>query len=170
MTENQGRTTPPNESDQVQAPGRPDRQELLTLHQVHVAEYRFQVDLNWKRSQYFLAINLAVLAAGGGLLGGASAAGELVVAAVVFLAGAGMACLGYLIISWQHEYYRNTRDRLRGIQEQLGLREEAIGTTEVMGGTHVPSGKVTPMLKLSLVVLGLLDIACVGVAVAQLIC
>lgn len=40
------------------------RQELVDLYKVAVEEYRFQVDLNWKRTQYFLALNVAILGCG----------------------------------------------------------------------------------------------------------
>ncbi len=44
------------------------RQELVDLYKVAVEEYRFQVDLNWKRTQYFLALNVAILGVGTGLV------------------------------------------------------------------------------------------------------
>lgn len=136
---------------------------------MHAAEYRFQVDLNWKRSQYLLALNLAVLVAGAGLLGGSTSTGELVVAAAVFVAGIAAAVLGYRIISWQHDYYRNARERLRGIERELVLGNRGLGTTAEMGGAHVPRGKITPMLKRTVAVLGLLDGVGVLVAVWQLL-
>lgn len=157
-------------SSAASTPESEDRPELLTLHQVHVAEYRFQVELNWKRSQYFLAINLAVLAAGGGLLGGSSSAGELVVAAAVFSAGISVAVLAHRIISWQHDYYRNARDRLRYIEKDLRLGDHGIATTPGMGGTHVPKGRITPMLRTTVAVLGVLNGIGLLAALFQLLC
>lgn len=140
------------------------RQELLGLHELHVSEYRFQVELNWKRSQYLLALNVAVLVAGGGLFGRSTSSSELLVVAAVFAAGVGATWLAYRIISWQHEYYRNARDRLGEIESALGLGKFAIKTTPGMGGENVPRGKVTPTLLKTVLLLGLLDF--VGLAVA----
>lgn len=114
------------------------------------------MDLNWKRSQYFLALNLAVLVAGGGLLGRSTASWQIVVAAAVFLAGIATSVLGHRIISSQHNYYRNSRDRLRQIEAELALGERGLGTTPALGGAHVPTGKITPMLRGTLIVLGVL--------------
>lgn len=170
MTNDQSGPTAPEGPGAGEPPGADKRQELLTLHQLHAAEYRFQVELNWKRSQYLLALNLAVLVAGGGLLGGSASAGESIVAAAVFGAGVAAAYLAHRIITWQHEYYRNTRDRLRAIEDELGLGDRGIGTTARMGGKHIPKGKITPMLRRTVVALGVLDFVGVLVALWQLLC
>lgn len=52
-----------------------------------VEEYRFQVELNWKRSQYFLVLNVAVLVAAVGLLTGSSPRPKILVGAVFVLGG-----------------------------------------------------------------------------------
>lgn len=168
MPGSQSGPAPPRESAGGGPPGGQERSELFSLHQVHAAEYRFQVELNWKRSQYFLALNLAVLVAGAGLLGGSSSTGELIVAAAVFVAGFAAAILAYRIISWQHDYYRNARERLRRIEKELELGTRGLGTTSEMGGLHVPKGKITPMLKRTVAILGLLDAVGVLVVLVQL--
>ncbi len=147
-----------------------DRQELLALHQVHVAEYRFQVELNWKRSQYFLALNLAVLVAGGSLLGRSSSTAAQIVASAVFGAGIVTAWLGHRIISSQHEYYRNARESLRRVQAALGLGARGLHTTAAMGGTNIPRSKVTVMLRRTVAVLGVLDGVAFLMVLLQLLC
>lgn len=161
MTQGQKGWLPPTKAD--------GREELLELYRVHVAEYRFQVELNWKRSQYFLALNLAVLAAGGGLLGGSSSISELAVAVSVFIAGIATAVLAYKLISWQHEYYRNARTRMLAIGEELDLGQWGMGTTPAMGGSHIPKGKITSRLKRTVAVLGILDVVGVLMASAALL-
>ena len=44
------------------------RTELLELYRVVIDEYRFQVRLNWDRTQYFFVLNTAVTTAAGTLL------------------------------------------------------------------------------------------------------
>lgn len=141
---------------------------MLTLYQLHAAEYRFQVELNWKRNQYFLALNVAVLVAGGGLLGGSSGPRELLVAAAVFAVGGATAWLARQMIATQHLYYRNTRDRLRGIEADLALGQHGLGTTAGMGGSHAPKSRITKMLGATVTILGVFDVLGVLTALALL--
>jgi hypothetical protein len=46
----------------------PSREDLLNLYGKALDEYRFQVRLNWDRTQYFLALDLGILAAAAGLV------------------------------------------------------------------------------------------------------
>lgn len=46
----------------------PSREELVDLYKLAVDEYRFQVNLNWDGSKYFLAFNTAVIGVGAGLI------------------------------------------------------------------------------------------------------
>lgn len=62
-----------------------DREEALTLYRIAVDEYRFQVTLNWNRTQYTLALNIGVLGVGVGLSGVAEASPWMV--ASIFVVG-----------------------------------------------------------------------------------
>ena len=44
------------------------RKELLDLHKIAVEEIRFEVTLNWQRTQYYFTVNTAVIAVAAGLL------------------------------------------------------------------------------------------------------
>lgn len=43
--------------------------ELERQYDLAVAEYRFQVDLNWRRSEYFFVLNIGILVAANDLAG-----------------------------------------------------------------------------------------------------
>ena len=73
-----------------------------------VDEYRFQVQFNWSRTQYLLALNVAILVAGTAVAaqGGASAG-------LVFGLGIPIAALTGMAVRTMHGYYRNARDRFK---------------------------------------------------------
>jgi hypothetical protein len=93
-------------------------------------EYRFQVDLNWKRSQYFFVLNVALLVAAVGLLSAEGAERGLV--AAVFGVGVLLALISIFANHAQHGYYRNARQAKGRIEKQLGLGDFAIATTPGM--------------------------------------
>lgn len=80
-----------------------DRAELFDLYKVAVDEYRFQVTLNWQRTQYYLALNAAFLAAGIGLLQAVKASLNVLVA-LVFFSGLAACILSILAGEVQHSY------------------------------------------------------------------
>jgi hypothetical protein len=43
------------------------RQQLIDLYRLALEEYRFETRLNWDRMQYYLVLNLGVVAAATGL-------------------------------------------------------------------------------------------------------
>lgn len=102
----------------------------LELYRLAVEEYRFQVEHNWKRTQYLLAFNVAITALGVALepksQGGA---------VVVFLLGAAASVLGFAVTRVQHDYYRAARDRMRRIELSIELPDGwRADTTSTMGG------------------------------------
>ena len=128
--------------------GRPTREELLELYQSSIDEYRFQVQLNWSRSQYLLAFGVAVLAAGVGLIKVGGSYGSVLTAGVFFV-GAVSAGLSIIVTYVQHGYYRSTRDRLRRFEELVNLpRDLRVDTTPTMGSPIKRIGRVTSMLYL----------------------
>ncbi len=94
-----------------------------------VEEYRFQAQFNWSRTQYLLAFNAAILTAASAV---ASRPGRS--AAFVFILGAVAAMLSALAVRTQHGYYRAARDRMRRVEEALGVPfEQRIDTTSTLG-------------------------------------
>jgi hypothetical protein len=136
----------------------PSREELLQLYKIAVDEYRFQVQLNWQRSQYYLILNAALVAAGGSLLG---VQGDRArpLAAVLFWMGLLTVVLSLLASTTQHSYYRAARAVLKRFEERLGLDDLAIQTTPAMGSKHYRIGTVRNFQRSMLVMLGLIDFA-----------
>jgi hypothetical protein len=100
-------------------------------------EYRFQVTLNWNRTQYYLGLNVAIIGAGTGILklGGTQRATLLI--ASVFGVGLVIAVFSLLVTLQQHRYYQVTRDRLKAIERTLRLPEAfQLKTTAGMRGEN----------------------------------
>lgn len=106
---------------------------LWDQYVVAVEEYRFQVDLNWRRSQYSFALCAAVLAASFALLNSAARVPDLLIA-LAFGASAAISLLAMASMRTQAAYYRSARTTKTVLEERLGLGEFAIRTTPGMGG------------------------------------
>jgi hypothetical protein len=99
-----------------------------------VDEYRFQVQLNWSRTQYWLVFNSGFLAAGVGLL---AAFKHSTFPALVFAVGVVACGLSARAIQISHSYYRVTRARVRRFEEKLDLdRELRFDTTAGFRGAR----------------------------------
>jgi hypothetical protein len=121
----------------VEAP--PNRDELLALYRLALEEYRFQVRLNWDRSQYFLVLNVGIIAAATGLakLGGPDALKYL--SALLFLSGMVACAVGIHAIRRGHGYYRNTVYQVTALEMALSLRRPS----EIAPGRTAPLGVAT---------------------------
>jgi hypothetical protein len=128
-------------------------------------EYRFQVNLNWSRSQYYFVLNIAVLAAGLALLSAAKAPDG--VAMAVFAGGALSCILAILAGNTQKTYYENTRDRKNQLEQELGLGNYAIAPTPGMGGIRGRLARVTTFQTFMLGALLAADLAGLGTAISK---
>lgn len=88
------------------------------LYRVSVDEYRFQVNVNWGRTQYLLAFNAALLAAGAALAPSSWAA-------LVFGTGMVGSALGISVEVVQTGYYRAARDHMTASAALIGEDVEA---------------------------------------------
>jgi len=113
------------------------------VYRVAVEEYRFEVQLNWSRTQYFLTFDAAVLAA-------AVAVSGTRLSALDFVVGAAAAALSLVALNTQRGYYRAARDRMREVEILVGVPvAQRIATTATSGGRRAPSvtvNRVTQML------------------------
>jgi hypothetical protein len=93
----------------------------LDFYKVATDEYRFQVTLNWNRTQYYLALNVAIMGAGTGILklGGGRPATFLI--SCVFGVGLIIAIFALIVTSKQHGYYQLARNRMKAIEADLHL-------------------------------------------------
>lgn len=135
-------------------PQRPElgRSELREQYRLAVEEYRFQVELNWKRSEYFFVLNVAILLAAVTLLSTSTSLPREVIA-LVFLVGAGLATASILANRTQHGYYRAARDVKGRLETQLGLDDLALSTTPGMGSRFGRLGQVRTFLSIMLAAL-----------------
>jgi hypothetical protein len=101
-------------------------------------EYHFQVDLNWRRAQYYFVLSAALLAAGVGLRADVPAG----VTIAVSVASALVAALALFANATGHNYYRSTRDTKARLEARLNLEEFALTPTAGMGSKQQPLGKV----------------------------
>jgi hypothetical protein len=106
---------------------------LVDLYKVTVEEYRFQIDLNWRRTQYFLALNAAILGVGTGLVKLQGSDARVLILAI-FAIGCVSAVLSVFATYIQHIYYRTTRDGVRRLEELLQPPAPIIRTTPGMRG------------------------------------
>lgn len=101
----------------------------IDLYRLAVEEYRFQAEFNWKRTQYLLAFNVAVLAAGTAVSGRFGA-----YAVPVFALGAAACVLAIMVVRQQRDYYRAARDRMARVEDLLKIAQAArVDTTSTLG-------------------------------------
>lgn len=139
----------------------PSREELVDLYKLAVDEYRFQVNLNWDRSKYFLAFNTAVIGVGTGLIKvGRDVATPLLVG--IFAVGLAAAALSAIAVSLQHGYYRSTRDRMLAVAAKLEVESWGVASTPGARGERntflARVGKVQNILHLLLLTAAVVDV------------
>lgn len=139
-------------------PEKLDQETLFQLYRVAIEEYRFQITLNWQRSQYYFVLNAALIAAGGSLFGIQGDRGRPF-AAVLFLMGLVAVVLAILVTRTQHLYYREARDKLKQLQQRLGLGELGISTTPSMGSRYKRIATVRTFNSVMFSLLGVIDLA-----------
>ncbi|WP_026910850.1 hypothetical protein [Patulibacter minatonensis] len=123
-----------------------------------VEEYRFQVDLNWRRSQSYFVLCAAVLAACFAVL----SAGERVPDALGVLAFAASLAITIVAAAASHTqtgYYRAARQSVADLEGRLGISEFGLRTTPGMGSPVARRyGRVTTLQNLVFAVLGLVSV------------
>ena len=139
-------------------PEKLNQETLFQLYRVAIEEYRFQVTLNWQRSQYYFVLNAALIAAGGSLFGIQGDRGRPF-AAVLFFIGLVAVLLAILVTRTQHLYYREARDKLKQLQQRLGLGELGISTTPTMSSRYERIAAVRTFNAVMFSLLGVIDLA-----------
>lgn len=132
--------------------------ELREQYDRALAEYRFQVELNWKRTQYFFALTTAVTAAGVGLLSSAAEVDRPFLGAL-FLVGMALAGLAHVVNQTQHDYYRSARDLAKSIEAELALGPYGLRTTPGMGSGRRRRLRVGSLQKWMLALIGAVNLA-----------
>lgn len=97
-----------------------ERVELFELYKIAIEEYHFQVNLNWSRTQYYLVLNVGIVAVATSVL-------QLTDQTLAFIAGglylAGLVCciLSLAAASVQQGYYQRTRQHKAAVESRLDL-------------------------------------------------
>jgi hypothetical protein len=122
------------------------------LYQLRVEEYRFQVQLNWQRTQYLLGLNALILAFGTGLH-------DTRFSILVYVAGFGLAVAAAWWDRIQHRYYRVARDQMLATAEHLVIPDGGVGGTDT--AQHRPGRrvKVRDLVQTLFVLFAILDAA-----------
>lgn len=128
------------------------------LYRSAIDEYRFQVQFNWTRTQYLLIFNAAVLTAAVAL-----SAREDWLAALLYGLGAIAAVLSSIVHVTQHGYYQAARNRVKRVEDLVGVPDVArLDTTGNLGARRVRV-KVTLVVNVLLLAMVVADV--VGVVV-----
>lgn len=139
---------------------KPESASLVDLYKIALDEYRFQVNLNWSRTQYFIILNLGILGLATGLLRLDDERLSAIVGTGLYFTGVICCILALVAGSVQRSYYRQTKTHKARIEALLGLGDLAIRTTPGMGSTARRLAKVTTFHNAILSILLLLD--CTG--------
>ncbi len=105
------------------------REEFLELYKAALEDYRFQVQLNWGRSQYLLVLNLTLVSVATGIvqLGG----GEIsILVGFIYLTGVFFSIFSISALQSQRKFYRAARDQKQWFEDQLELGAAAITPAE----------------------------------------
>lgn len=128
-------------------------------------EYRFQVDLNWRRSEYFFVLNVGVLIAAATMFSSDDVPRALV--GVLFLIGVLLAVLSVLANEAQHTYYRAARAVKLELESRMQLDDLALATTPGMGSGFRRVGRVRTFLKIMLIAIALVDLGGAAFAIGD---
>ena len=102
-------------------------EQLLTLYQIALEEYRFQVRLNWDRTMYHLTLSSGLITIAAGLLKFGSASPVNLAVVGVFFVGMCVSAIGIKTVRKGHEYYRHTVVKKTLLEDQLGLTKPLEG-------------------------------------------
>lgn len=116
--------------------GQPEAPEnAIELYKIAIEEYRFQVGLNWERTQHWFALNAALAGGAIALLRLTTDRAAYALVGGLFLAGVVTCGLALVGASRQHGYYREARDHKGRLEAAMELGDFALRTTRGMGAT-----------------------------------
>ena len=105
----------------------------LEKQYAHVlAEYRFQVQLNWDRTKHYFTFNTVLLGAAVALYKDAEEWPAKAGIAALLLIAAANSVHGAFAVSRGHDYYRSIRKTKASLEAKLGLESFAIRSTPGM--------------------------------------
>lgn len=140
------------------------QEHLLRIYGIAVDEYRFQVNLNWLRTQYYLVFNVGIVALATTLVRFITGGLQLFVA-TLYIVGFVCCLLCLAATRSQEEYYHAARDHIAVVEKRLGLTDLRLGTTPGMTGLVRRFGKVKTFNRVLLWLIAVLNIVGSGTVV-----
>lgn len=132
------------------------REERLALYMAAIEDYKFQVNLTWSRTQYSLTLNAGLLGVAGTLLKLDDDRSLIPVMGLLF-AGMLFAVLSFIAQRAGRSYYTPVVERMRALEESLGVSEQHATRNTSRQGGKTPRVKVTNAFQAVIVILGLVD-------------
>jgi hypothetical protein len=105
------------------------REDLWRLYETHVAEYRFQVQLNNQRYQWYTALDVALITIGTGLLRLSGKGDGEWLTSLVFAVGIALALFTMVATARQVGYQHAARAQAIKVAEELGAADLAVAST-----------------------------------------
>ena len=96
---------------------------------MQVDDYRFQVQLNTQRFQWYTALDVVLITVGTGLLRLSGPGDGRFLTALVFITGLALAVFAGVATQRQVGYQHAVRDQARKIADRLGISDMAISST-----------------------------------------
>lgn len=115
----------------------PTRDELLELYKIHTEEIRFEVKLNWDRTQYLLVLNIGILGAAATIWKSDAELAHYALLCGLFLVGLYTSIAAQAAIRKGHGYYHNARRQKTLIEHLLKLHDVP------MDLPHLPEADLT---------------------------
>ena len=153
--------TPANEPQAAETPS------AIELYRIALDEYRFQVNLNWQRTQHSFTLNVAIAGSATALLHFSNVEATYLLVGAIFACGAFACLLAIIAQNIQRGYYHSIRDHKKRLEEILALDTFAITTTSGMGNTQRRRFTVTTLNNILLAMICLLDLGGASYAIFQ---
>lgn len=145
---------------------RQNREELLELYKLALEDYRFQVQFNWGRSQYFLVLNIGIVGIATGIV--QLGQGEIsILVAGIYLIGLLLCIFSILALRVQRKYYISARQQKKLFEEKLQLGEARITPVERTDSTIRRLTTFKAFVNIMLGILAALNLFCAAFVIAH---
>lgn len=116
----------------------PPREDLWKLYTTGVEEYRFQVQLNSQRFQWYVTLDVALITVGTGLLQLSGSRRGEALTSLVFLVGMTLAAFTARAVAQGVTYQHAARAQVEKAAEALDVKDFSVASTGGWKGTPAP--------------------------------
>lgn len=118
----------------LEKPHNDGRGEKLELYKLAIEDYRFQVQLNQDRSQYFLVLNIGIISVASGIIQLASGPYATLIS-LIYIVGFLFSVFSIIALRVQRKFYKSARDQKQRFEDILELQDTSI--TPVQRGNRI---------------------------------